>query len=173
MKWTVVALVILAGLVVWYLSGRGESKKLLTNLNDEQRKKIADKIKAKEWYGNLVRVSADYNIPAKRISAMVAVESQGNENAIGKAGEKGLMQLMTPAVKDVYEHWGKSYSVAIATGLNLLDAKTNLLIGTCYLAILKKRLNGNLDQATQDYNDGKAELGSAYLNEVKEFENYF
>lgn len=158
-------------LYLLFVNGTG-SDEMLTDRTDEEKKKIADKVKGASWYGTLVRVAVDYDIPPKRIAAIVAVESAGNPAALGAAGEKGLMQLMTPAVKDVYSQWGQSYYVALATGLNLFDPKTNLTIGTCYLAILKNRTR-SLDQATQDYNDGSLERGKAYLNEVLSFEKFF
>lgn len=175
MNWKYFGLAVIAVVVLYliYVRRSGPAPELLTDRTDEQRRKIADKIKAKVWYGDIIRIANDYNIPHERIAAIVAVESQGTENAVGKDGEKGLMQLMTGAVKDVYAHWGKSYELALVTGLNLFDAKENILIGTAYLAILQKRLNGNLDQATQDFNDGKLNLGSAYQNEVKAFERFF
>lgn len=168
LTWVLIAAVVL---YLLFVNSTG-SVELLTDRTDEERKVIADKVKKSSWYGTLVRVAVDYNIPPKRIAAIVAVESAGNPNALGTSGEQGLMQLMTPAVKDVYSQWKQSYTVALVTGLNLFDPKTNLTIGTCYLAILKNR-TGSLDQATQDYNDGSLDRGYAYLNEVLSFEKFF
>lgn len=173
-KWAFLAIFVVVAytaFLAWKRSG-GVAAEKLTDLSDEARQKIADKIKGKPWYGTLVRIAADYDIPRQRIASIVAVESQGNEKAVGKAGELGLMQLMEPAIKDVYSSWNQSYIAALALGLDLFDAKTNLTIGTCYVAILKKR-TGNLDQATQDFNDGGLNRGYAYLNEVKSFEKFF
>lgn len=158
--------VIFAIVLGWFFLYR---KTTLTDLSDEQRKAIAQTVKGKKWFPFLLKTANDYNLPGKRIASIVCVESQGNENAVGTSGERGLMQLMEQAVKDVYDQWGSSYFMATMTGLSLFDAEKNISIGTTYLGILKMR-TGNLDEATKQYN-GRHD--DKYLNEVKSYEKYF
>lgn len=151
--------------VVVYLYFRNRS-------SNEGRAAVAERIKSASWYPRLVRVAADYNVPRQRVASIVAVESGGNPEAKGAAGEIGLMQLLTPAIEDVYNQWGQSYAVKVATGANFFDPELNVTLGTAYLAILKERNGGNIDTATKRYN-GRGILTESYLSNVKAFEPFF
>ncbi|MFT5125309.1 MAG: soluble lytic murein transglycosylase [Kiritimatiellia bacterium] len=70
------------------------------------------------------------DLDPRLISALVWKESRYDHQAVGKAGEIGLMQVMEAAAQD----WAKAEKVE-GFELNFLyDPKTNLMVGTWYLA---------------------------------------
>ena len=112
------------------------------------------------------------NIPAKRIVSIIAVESSGNHNARGTAGERGLMQVTIAAMIEVNNRYGYSFSFD-----EMFEAEKNILVGTTYLAWLRDRLFHDIDTATQAYNVGlysvqvNPKLGLAYLQKVLNYES--
>lgn len=160
-KYAAAAVIVAA---VWYYMTRRRD-------DDAAKAAVAQKIKSASYYPRIVRMAADYNLPRERVAAIVAVESAGNPDAKGSAGEIGLMQLLTPAIQDVYEQWGQSYELKLLTGINFYDPELNIALGTAYLAILKNR-HGDIDTATKRYN-GRGAVTENYLDNVKSFEPYF
>lgn len=148
--------------------------------NADSKKATAEKVKSASFYKTIIQEAKNYNLPPARVAAIVATESGGNPNARGAAGEYGLMQIMPAAHKAVLQQWSKDGGGILGIkGLgyvhpdsDLMNAEYNILVGCTYLAMLKKQFNGNLDKATEAYNDGGA-YGSDYTDKVKEFENYF
>jgi soluble lytic murein transglycosylase-like protein len=115
--------------------------------------------------------AATFIIPAARIVAIIARESSGNSQSVGRAGEVGLMQLMKGALSDFNRAYSQSYTLD-----DLRDPRTNIQVGTGYLSILAKHYAGDIDKATQAYNAGMANVdrdpnaSAGYLSAVKSFE---
>jgi soluble lytic murein transglycosylase-like protein len=128
---------------------------------------IANRIKQKSWYPRLLQIAASYNVPHAVIAAIVAVESGGNEKAVGTKNDYGLMQVTPIAHKEVQNSWSSGLAYLHKDQELIDDPNYNLLVGTAYLAILKQRY-GNLDKAIEAYNDGGG-YGSDYTNKVKVF----
>lgn len=144
------------------------------------RKAVADKVKSAGFYKTIIQEAKNYNLPPQRVAAIVATESGGNPNARGAAGEFGLMQIMPAAHKAVMQQWSRDGNGILGIkGLGyvqpdsrLMEAEYNILVGCTYLAILKKQFGGNLDKATEAYNDGGG-YGTDYLTKILEYEPYF
>lgn len=118
--------------------------------------------------------STRFSIPLTRIKAMIYQESSGNPTALGRAGERGLMQLEPGALSDFNAAYSGSFSFD-----DLWNPETNITVGSGYLALLVSKLGGDLDRATQAYNAGIGNVkinplaGLSYLNLVKAKEQYF
>ena len=85
--------------------------------------------------------AAKYELDPTLVSALVAVESNYNENAISKAGAVGLMQLMPQT----------AYQLGVK---NPYDPEQNVEAGTKYLRYLIERFEGNVTHAIAAYNAG-------------------
>ena len=85
--------------------------------------------------------SFEYNVDPDLISAVIAVESSYDPQAISRSGACGLMQLMP----DTY-FW-------LSSG-NPFDFRENVRVGTRYLAWLLDRFDGNRTRALAAYNVG-------------------
>lgn len=88
-----------------------------------------------------------YGLPKEIILAQIWTESSGNPNAVGSAGERGLMQLKQIAIDDLrengygrFEDWKE-------------NPATNIHAGAAYLDLQLKRA-GNLKEALGSYNQG-------------------
>jgi len=99
--------------------------------------------KTQSSYGDMINIAAllhDYD--PKMITAVIVVESEGNEVAVSNKGAKGLMQLMPQTAK--------------AMGAkNPKDPFQNILAGTKYLKELERRYGfDNPQEALVAYNMG-------------------
>ena len=111
-------------------------------------------------YGNRIRpyvdfimeASARYDVPASIIASMIRQESNFNEDARGGDGEIGLMQLKPVAMQDLKEIKGEQW--------NRYDPRQNVLAGTSFLALQKRRWTNQGDgtwfNAIRAYNGGFA-----------------
>jgi soluble lytic murein transglycosylase-like protein len=85
-----------------------------------------------ERFANFIaEASVRFAVPAPWISAMIQIESAGDEHAISPRGALGLMQLM-PAT------WIE-LSVRYELGRDPFDPKDNILAGTAYVRELFDR----------------------------------
>lgn len=107
-------------------------------------------------------------IPKNLILAVIWQESSGNPDAIGSAGEVGLMQLTELAALDVFT--GSDGNENIMTALR--HPILNINAGSTYLALNKSRLQGNLNASIRAYNAGIGRVqnnpraGQNYLNSI-------
>jgi soluble lytic murein transglycosylase-like protein len=96
------------------------------------------------------------NVPVRIVQAIVEVESGGNADAVGAAGEIGLMQIM-PATALQMGYTG------LPSGLFL--PSVNIHYGTKYLAWQLKRYR-DLATAIAAYNSGTAvKVGGKFKNQ--------
>jgi soluble lytic murein transglycosylase-like protein len=139
-------------------------------MSDNKRNTLA--IVVNKWLPGIQAAATNYGVPWTRVAAIVATESGGNESARNGLSI-GLMQIEPIALQDFNSEYHTSYSIE-----SLNDAGINMNVGTGYLALLRKRLNNDLDLATQAYNGGIGNVlkdnsfDRVYLTRVKEFEQY-
>jgi len=107
-------------------------------------------------FDDLIQQTADrYQIEPELVKAVVWQESRFRPDTVGKAGERGLMQVMEPAASE----WAKAENIQTFQPTDLLDAKTNLEAGTWYLARALSRYADRDDPipfALAEYNAGKS-----------------
>lgn len=128
---------------------------------------------AGRFQGAVASASTRFAIPQARIFAIIAQESSGRVDAIGLAGERGLMQMTQGALADVNAVFGFGFSFA-----DMFDAEKAIFAGTAYLRIQLNQF-GNLDTATRAYNAGadnvrkSSTAGQTYLSDVLRWEIQF
>lgn len=119
------------------------------------------------WIGPAKAASAQTGVPLEYILSVIWVESAGNPDAVGGAGEIGLMQLKKIAADDVKQN----YNIDVS-GWDL-DPVKNILVGSYFLALQYKR-TGDWGEAFESYNQGyrgqelNPELAQDYENKVKD-----
>jgi len=143
---------IIAGII--YLFSKGSGSKGLSRMPDE----IA------QWYPALYKASSTTGIDYRLLASVVAQESGGDLQAIGSAGEIGLMQMKPIAQQDIYENNLTSRKDVAADGWNQIQD------GAAFLKLQLKR-TGNLYDALRAYNQGYQgsrynSKGSDYANQV-------
>jgi len=77
------------------------------------------------------QASDRFAVPARWISAVIQIESAGDEHAISSRGAMGLMQLMPGTWVEL--------SVRYGLGLDPFDPRDNILAGTAYLKEMHDR----------------------------------
>lgn len=125
--------------------------------------------KVARWKNQIESASSETGVPSQIIGAVIWQESGGDPNAVGAAGEAGLMQLKPIAVEDVQQNFNVNLSTyAIEPG-------ENIRAGAYFLKLMKKR-EGTWNEALEAYNQGgkgrtqpgKKEKAVKYRNEVNE-----
>lgn len=124
-----------------------------------------EKIKAiiDNFGSELSMLAANYQLPITVLTAIVYQESGGDPSAIGDKNltdrAYGLMQVRRPALEDVNKFLRANY-----TENDLLDARTNMTVGTAYLYLRFKKWN-DLDKAVRTYNGGDGAVDSVKTKE--------
>lgn len=86
---------------------------------------------ASDRYDELINASAvRYDIDPVLIKALIHQESRFKEDAVGKSGEMGLMQIKLCAVED----WANAQHFPMPSREEIFDPELNIEIGTWYLA---------------------------------------
>ena len=91
------------------------------------------------------------------VKAVVWQESRFHPDKLGGHGERGLMQVTEPAAQD----WVEANGVETFVPEDLLDPKTNLEVGTWYLAQAMKHWSTQDDPlpfALGEYNAGRSRV---------------
>lgn len=124
-----------------YITGRGGGT---SEAVKAAPKKVSRWIRYAKKHGNRA------GIPWQIIMAIIWQESRGNPNAVGSAGEVGLMQLKPDAVEDV-----QKFTSVSTTGWQE-DEETNIKVGANYLEVNLRpgRADGDLFKALRMYNQG-------------------
>ncbi len=131
---------------------------------DQKRKKLGLSSLAKdqsmEIAYNMIYQAQKYNVDINLISSVCYVESHYNVKARGKAGERGLMQVMPGTFQ------------LLKTG-NFRDWKDTLEAGVKHLSALLDIFDGNIEKALAGYNAGSnrkisemMEYGGPYAKKV-------
>jgi len=102
------------------------------------------------WREEIESAAAVEGLPAFLIFSVVRNESAFQVDAGSGVGALGLMQLMPATGRETAERLG----IDIANDADLLDLRTNLRLGTHYLARMLGRYEGNLAMAAAAYNAG-------------------
>ncbi len=86
--------------------------------------------------------SRRFNIPRALISAVMAVESNFNPEAVSRTGAQGLMQLMPATAREMGVE-------------DAFDPRQNILGGTRYLRLMANSFDGDLVLTLAAYNAGQ------------------
>ncbi|MBN1550804.1 tetratricopeptide repeat protein [bacterium] len=102
-------------------------------------------------YWDIITIYAEKNaLDPFLVAGIIRQESAYNPGALSYANARGLMQVIPSTGKHVAQQLGiKNFKTA-----QLYDTKTNIAIGTKYLAGLIQRFDGNLYRAIAGYNAG-------------------
>ena len=102
----------------------------------------------------ITQTATRHGLSAPLVMALVWKESRFKPNAVGSAGEIGLMQVLDGAVSD----WARINQRAKPTKRQLFTPETNLEIGCWYLAQAHKHWEGYASQdilELAEYNAGR------------------
>lgn len=135
------------------------SKKNTQNFDEETAISVFQK-----WNTYSKKYSAYFKIPSNLILSIICVESQGNENAIGKTDDYGLMQITPIALKEFNEYFKKGYTIS-----ELMVSYYNIEVGAGYLAILKNRFKRNSSDYYKFYNSNDTQ----YQNKVNKYLEFY
>lgn len=106
-------------------------------------------------YDYLVRqYSYDDQIDPALVASVILVESKFNQTAASHRGAQGLMQIMPETGKWIAE----KMDMPDYTPEKLNDVRTNIKMGTWYLAYLMKEYDGNKVLALAAYNAGRGHV---------------
>jgi len=109
-------------------------------------------------WDNYIHFYSSGSSPKALIAAIIEVESMGNPNAIGAAGEFGLMQLKCATARQV----GFEGECKV-----LNDPKLNIFYGTKYIRWQWARYKGDLRKVISAYNAGTATSANiTYVNKT-------
>ena len=103
------------------------------------------------------RFAAKHRIPAALVYSVVEQESKFDSNAVGNAGEIGLMQLMPPGKPGAPEEWARVFKTQCPSRRQLFKIDCNINIGCWYLARALRRwrkYKHGTELALVEYNAG-------------------
>ncbi len=102
-------------------------------------------------YTELARThAARHALDPARVMAIIRAESAFNPAARSPVGALGLMQLMPETARET----ARSAGLRLDSPKALLEASTNIAIGTVYLSQMLARYDGNFAMAAAAYNAG-------------------
>lgn len=115
----------------------------------KQTSVLVDQSNSNIYDNYIFRCAKKYGVDAILIKSIIQVESNYDPSVISKSNAIGLMQLKADtAGKDVYELKGW---VGQPSMRDLRDASINIELGTAYLSILQKQLEGISNLETRRY----------------------
>jgi soluble lytic murein transglycosylase-like protein len=96
-------------------------------------------------------------VPPELVLAIIGIESHGDTNAVGAAGELGLMQVMPDTAR----------ALGLADPHKLATPEIGVDYGTKYLAQQLERYAGKIPHAVAAYNAGSARFtqGERFVNQ--------
>lgn len=117
---------------------------------------ISESLRRTHAFDELMFAIGEQNeVDPRLISALIWKESRYDPLATGKAGERGLMQIMEPAAME----WVTAETIKNFNPDCLYDPKTNILAGTWYLAKALRdwsKKEDPLPYALAQYNAGRS-----------------
>ncbi len=105
----------------------------------------------------IARIAEKRGLDPLLVKAVVWRESRFTTTKVGKAGERGLMQVGEAAARD----WAAANKIEVFTFADLFDAETNLDAGTWYLSRALERWKDRddpLPYALAEYNAGRSRV---------------
>lgn len=105
--------------------------------------KVNKKAQASRITSAILSASETYDIPAMVLTAIIEQESTYNDRAVGKAGERCLMQISKSTANDLEVDWNKIYHI-----------ETCINAGAKYLSQHFATYKGNTSRAVYRYNGG-------------------
>lgn len=162
-------IVVLAIIIITLLYGTKKNQEVKANAA-----KVPKEVK--KWKDEINIFAAKYDVPADIAYSVLWHESAGNVNALGSAGEIGLMQLKPIAVTDVQVSNPNDIKVNI-TGWRENPVK-NIEVGVAFLRLMFER-TGNWQEALRAYNQGKKgkeenpKKADNYLSAIQEKRKFF
>ena len=105
----------------------------------------------------IAAAAARHGVDPLLVKAVIWQESRFQPEKLGAHGERGLMQVTEPAAQD----WLQALGVETFVPEDLLDPKTNIEVGTWYLAQALKHWSGQEDPlpfALGEYNAGRSRV---------------
>jgi hypothetical protein len=111
-----------------------------------------------QWRQLIGQVADTAGVSRALLAAVVFIESGGNANARGGAGELGLMQLLPNVAKQVANpRFPLDETPVPVDEYTMLQPAWNLMHGAKWLAYLSNRYQGNLISTLSTYNHGRVE----------------
>ncbi|MEM5880911.1 MAG: lytic transglycosylase domain-containing protein [Candidatus Aenigmatarchaeota archaeon] len=171
-----VALIIIAIIIIYWLMKEDSG----FAFSEEIAKKVYNKWNNLALKYDAVAFPKNSLVSVVDILAIIAVESAGNEKAIGDKGKSlGLMQVGKLALIDVNRSLGTNYTFE-----DLLIPEINVLVGSHYLQLcfkqaVKERAKDIRYLGYRKYNAGigrateKNNISKRYANKVMEYRRYF
>jgi soluble lytic murein transglycosylase len=101
--------------------------------------------------------AARHGVDPLLVKAVIWQESRFHHDKLGGHGERGLMQVTEPAAQD----WVAAEKIETFVPEDLLDAKTNIEVGTWYLSNALKHWSAQEDPlpfALGEYNAGRSRV---------------
>lgn len=105
----------------------------------------------------IAAVAARHGVDPLLVKAVIWQESRFHPDKLGTRGERGLMQVTEPAAQD----WVAAEGIETFVPEDLLDPKTNIEVGTWYLANALKHWSSQEDPlpfALGEYNAGRSRV---------------
>ena len=105
----------------------------------------------------IANAAARHGVDPLLVKAVIWQESRFHPHKLGGDGERGLMQVTEPAAQD----WVQALDIETFVPEDLLDPKTNIEVGTWYLAQALRHWSGQEDPlpfALGEYNAGRSRV---------------
>jgi len=110
-----------------------------------------------DYDSEIAGIASRHGVDPLLVKAVVWQESRFHPHKLGGHGERGLMQVTEPAAQD----WVDATGVETFVPEDLLDAKTNIEVGTWYLAQALRHWSSQEDPlpfALGEYNAGRSRV---------------
>jgi soluble lytic murein transglycosylase-like protein len=120
-----------------------------------QANAIAD-LAPEEFRGPVVAAANRFRLDPRILAAIITVETEWNPQAVGRHGERGLMQILPSTGEFLAREAGLAE-------YDLADSATNLTMGALYIASLLAEY-GDLQTALAVYNGGPSAAEHAGTN---------
>ncbi len=144
-------------------ASRFEADPFFASYIEEYLRKNGRQLVSQDVVKTLIEVSRDNQYDPIFLMAIIKTESHFKPNAIGSAGEIGLMQIKPDTAKWICEKKGLEWK-----GKNSLkDPRYNIEIGASYFKYLKKSLKSKAASYIAAYNMGINKLSRVPSSEVK------
>ena len=146
----ILAVILLPALALgaWLVAGHDENYALQT---------LFFRARYERYDGWIAQAAGRYGVSPSLVKAVIWRESRFHPDMQGTHGERGLMQITEGAAQD----WARAEKVGIFAPTDLLDPKTNIEVGTWYLANALRHWSDKDDPvpfALAEYNAGRTRV---------------